>query len=262
MKFKFIANACGILEGSKGTRILFDPWILNGVFEGSWFHYPKIKTKFDDIKNIDAIYLSHLHPDHFDIRTFKNFKKKIPIFILDRKLNFLSSILSKIGFKNQIKIKNFNKFRFNEFEITMLEPFEKHNFEESDLGNLIDSSIIIKDLELKKIIINFNDNIPSVRSAKKIKNKFKNIDLALVNYNSAGPYPSCFTNLNKKNKIKERNRIIKRNLNHTLKIVNILQPKSVMPFAGSYILAGKNIKKNNFLANSSPEECVKFLQKI
>ena len=103
----------------------------------------------------------------------------------------------------------------------MYEPWEKHNFEESELGNLIDSSIILKDQNTKKVAINFNDNIPSVR-AKRIKKIFKDIDLALVNYNARGPYPSCFENLSKKNKLSECKRIINRNLNHTLKIVNQL----------------------------------------
>ena len=66
----------------------------------------------------------------------------------------------------------------------MYEPWEKHNFEESELGNLIDSSIILKDKNTKKVAINFNDNIPSVLGAKRIKKIFKDIDLALVNYNA------------------------------------------------------------------------------
>ena len=66
MKFEFIGNASGIFHGTKGTRILCDPWIVPGVFEGSWFHYPPIKTKIEDLQNVDAIYVSHIHPDHYD----------------------------------------------------------------------------------------------------------------------------------------------------------------------------------------------------
>ena len=50
MKFKFIGNACGIFLGSNGTRILCDPWIIDGVFEGAWYHYPPLKTKIKDLK--------------------------------------------------------------------------------------------------------------------------------------------------------------------------------------------------------------------
>ena len=33
MKFKFIGNAGGVFYGNKGTKILCDPWIVDGVFE-------------------------------------------------------------------------------------------------------------------------------------------------------------------------------------------------------------------------------------
>ena len=78
MKFEFIGNAGGIFYGSEGTKILCDPWIVPGVFEGSWFHYPPLKTKIKDLQNVDAIYVSHIHPDHYDEQNF-NFPKQIPL---------------------------------------------------------------------------------------------------------------------------------------------------------------------------------------
>ena len=32
MKFKFIGNAGGVFTGSDGTKLLCDPWIVDGVF--------------------------------------------------------------------------------------------------------------------------------------------------------------------------------------------------------------------------------------
>ena len=49
MKFKFISNACGIFTGSDGTELLMDPWLDDGVFEGSWCHYPPLKTTHQDL---------------------------------------------------------------------------------------------------------------------------------------------------------------------------------------------------------------------
>jgi len=105
MKLKFIGNAAGIFYGNKGTSILCDPWIVNGVFEGSWFHYPPLKTKIKDLYNVDAIYISHIHPDHYDERHF-NFPKNKPIIILDQEPNFLKKNLLSKGFKNIISVKN------------------------------------------------------------------------------------------------------------------------------------------------------------
>jgi len=97
MKFKFIGNAGGIFTGSNGTRILCDPWIVDGVFEDAWYHYPPLKTKLSDIKDVDGIYVSHIHPDHYDERTF-NFPKDIPIIILNAYISFVIYIVLLLSF--------------------------------------------------------------------------------------------------------------------------------------------------------------------
>ena len=116
MKFKFIGNAGGIFTGSKGTKILCDPWIIDGVFEDAWYHYPPLKTKLSDIQNIDGIYVSHIHPDHFDERYFK-FSKNIPLIILNERENFLKKKLIKLGYENFLEIKNDQTVRFKEFNL-------------------------------------------------------------------------------------------------------------------------------------------------
>ena len=259
MKFEFLGNAGGIFHGSKGTKILCDPWIVDGVFEGSWFHYPPLKTKLEDLQNIDAIYISHIHPDHFDDRNF-NFNKNIPIIILDEGPNFLKKNLLKKGHRNLFEIKNDVTKRFKEFKLTLYKPFTKHIYEESLLGNLIDSALVIEDGNIKAI--NFNDNTPDQKACEMLYKKFNNIDLAMLNYNAAGPYPSCFDNLSPKQKKSEHNRILKRNFDHLCKIIPTLKPKSVLPFAGSYVIGGKFSYKNKYLGTTTQDECAEYLENI
>mgnify|MGYP006138307821 CR=1 FL=1 len=257
MKFKFIGNAGGIFTGSKGTKILCDPWIVDGVFEGSWYHYPPLKTKISDIQNVEAIYISHIHPDHFDHRNF-DFPKETKLIILDEGPNFLKKNLINKGFKNILEIKNDQSIKFNEFNLTMYKPFSKNIFEESLIGNLIDSALVLNDQDITAI--NFNDNRPDEKACSFLENKFKKIDLAMMNYNSAGPYPSCFDNLSTEEKLKEHKRILERNYNYLCKIIPILKPESFMPFAGSYIIGGKNYFKNEYLGASTWDDCTDYLK--
>jgi len=199
MQFKFIGNAGGIFIGSKGSKILCDPWIVDGVFESSWYHYPPLQTQLKDIQNVDAIYVSHIHPDHYDERYF-DFQKDIPIIILNEGPNFLKKNLLKKGYKKFIEIKNDQTVSFKEFKLTLYKPFTKHIFEESLIGNLIDSALVLENEGVTSI--NFNDNQPDEAACLFLKNKFKNIDLAMLNYNAAGPYPSCFDNLSSEEKKK------------------------------------------------------------
>ena len=55
--------------------------------------------------------------------------------------------------------------------------------------------------------INFNDNTPDAKACVELNKKFGTINLALMNYNAAGPYPSCFDNLSENNKKNEHDRI-------------------------------------------------------
>ena len=158
MKFKFIGNAGGVFTGSDGTKLLCDPWIVDGVFEGSWYHYPPLKTKLDDIQDVDAIYVSHIHPDHFDDRNF-DFPKNIPLIILNEGPNFLKKNLIKKGFNNFIEIKNDQTVKFKEFELTIYKPFSKHIFEESLLGNLIDSALVLNNDNVRRVYLGKDFNI-------------------------------------------------------------------------------------------------------
>ena len=258
MKFKFIGNAGGIFTGSKGTKILCDPWIVDGVFESAWYHYPPLKTKLSDIQNVDGIYVSHIHPDHYDERHF-DFPKDIPLIILNEGPNFLKKNLINKGYSNFIEIKNDQTVQFKEFKLTLYKPFTKHIFEESLIANLIDSALVLENDDVTAI--NFNDNQPDENACSFLKNKFKNIDLAMLNYNAAGPYPSCFDNLSTEEKINENKRILKRNFDHLCNIIPILQPKSVLPFAGAYIIGGKNYFKNQYLGTATWDECADYLNR-
>lgn len=258
LSFEFLANACGIFTGKNGTRVLCDPWLVDGVFDGSWCHFPKLKTSMNDVKNVDAIYISHLHPDHFDERNF-DFDKSTPLIVLDHGPNFLIKKLTSLGYSNLIKIKNQETIVFKEFELTMFSPFAKHNFHDASVGNLIDSALLISCDGVNAL--NANDNTPTIESANMLFKKYGPITLAMLNYNAAGPYPSCFENLTEHEKIAENDRILERNFNHIANLIETMKPKYILPFAGAYVLGGNLHFKNKYLGTTTWDACSNWLNK-
>lgn len=256
LSFKFIANACGIFIGKNGTKVLCDPWLVDGVFDGSWCHFPKLTTTINDVKNVDAIYVSHLHPDHFDERHF-DFEKSIPLIVLDHGPNFLIKKLTSLGYTNLIKIKNEETIDYKEFKLTMFSPFAKHNFHDAKVGNLIDSALLISCDGVSAL--NANDNTPTIESASMLRKKYGPITLALLNYNAAGPYPSCFDNLTEEEKITENDRVLERNFNHVKNVIQAMKPTYMLPFAGAYVLGGDLHFKNKYLGTTTWDECAKWL---
>ena len=253
MKFTFIANACGIFTFSNGTRLLVDPWLDDGVFEGSWCHYPPVRTKHKDLQDVDAIYLSHIHPDHYDERFF-DYPKNTPIFILKSRYNFLFKKLTCQGYNNVKELENGMAHTFREAKLTIFAPFTSHVFHESEIGNLIDSALIVEDKDGTSAF-NANDNTPDIESCKLLRDKYGSFNLAMINYNAAGPYPSCFRNLTEDEKHIAHNSVLERNINHLIECCNILRPKVVLPFAGAYVIGGKEYKKNEFLGTTTWEYC-------
>ena len=256
--FEFIANACGILTGKNGTKILCDPWLVDGVFEGSWCHFEKLKTKPQHVRGVDAIYISHIHPDHFDERYF-NFEKSTLIIVLDHSPNFLIRKLNSLGYTNLLKIKDGQTIKFREFELTMFAPFSKHHFYEAAIGNMIDSALLVSCDGVSAL--NSNDNVLTTESAERLYDKFGAISFAMLNYTSAGPYPACFDNLTESEKHSECLRIKIKYFYHLKNIIEILKPKFVFPFASAHVLGGDLHSKNKYLATATWDECANWLVK-
>ena len=208
------------------------------------------------MKNVDAIYIFHLHPDHFDERYF-DFNKDKPLIVLDHGPNFLIKKLESLGFKNLIKIKDGQTKKYKEFSLTMFAPFAKHNFHDAKIGNLIDSALLIECNGISAL--NANDNTPTVEAAEMLKEKYGPISLAMINYNAAGPYPSCFDNLSKEQKIEEHSRILERNFEHVKRLIEHMEPRFLLPFAGAYVLGGSLHEKNEYLGTTTWDECAKWI---
>ena len=253
MRFTFIANACGVFTGSEGTKVLCDPWLIDGVFEGSWCHYPPLNVSPKDLTQVDAIYISHIHPDHFDERSLKFFDVNTQILILKRERNFLLSRLNSLGYFNIIQFEDGVTESFQEFRITMFAPFAKHNFHDAEVGNIIDSAMVIESGGI--VALNANDNTPTPAVCTQLRNQFGIFDLAMLNYNSAGPYPSCFSNLTDQEKELEHHRILNRNFDYMCELLEVLSPRAVLPFAGAYVIGGLQAHKNQYLGTTSWDVC-------
>lgn len=251
VKITHIYNAACIYE-SQGVRLLSDPWLIDGAFEGSWAAYPPLKTKVNDLLDCDYLYISHLHPDHYDAETLLHFDKKKLIIIYEpsKGMNFLKNKLMSLGFENFISLKDGESYVIPPFKFTIYGPFCKHPFYDSQLGNFIDSSLVIE--ADGECILNANDNMPNMEAAMRLRKKHGPFTLTQLKDSLAGPYPSCFPQLSAYEKQTECLRLVNRQMGHALKIAQMLDAKYFQPFASSYRLQGRLSKKNAYLGIADP----------
>lgn len=257
MKLTFIANACNLLE-YQGTKLLTDPWLIDGAFYGSWFHYPKLNSKPEDFSSVDGIYISHAHPDHYQPESLKRIGSDKPLLILKREKNILKEILIRDGFKNIIEFEPGRTTKWKDLELTFFDAFVGNPFTETSFGNPLDSALLIKAGAIT--IFNANDNTPDLKSCHELRQRFGEFTVAQLNYNAAGPYPSCFQNLEPWDKEAEHKRVLGRNLKHLVEMARVLKPMFTQPFAGSYVLGGKEYRKNETLGTVSSAKAASFLR--
>ena len=256
MKIEFLKSACYLLTG-KNKNVLVDPWLVDGEYYGSWYHYPQFNLSKFIKRKIDYIYISHIHPDHFSKLTLKKLNKNIKIIILKYAKPFLRFNIESLGFKNIIELDHEKKLYIeNDFFIEtyaaddcdpkICQNFFKCHFFQSKVGTNQIDSLSVFSINGKKIL-NVNDCPIELteRVVNKIKKKHKTIDLLLTGYAGAGPFPQCFSY--SKNKLKQY--MIKKQekfINQATKYIEISKPKYVIPFAGTYYLGSKMYSLNKY----------------
>jgi UDP-MurNAc hydroxylase len=256
MQLTFYDNAMATLAHG-GFQLLMDPWLTEGAFEGSWFHYPPMKTRPEDLLGVDALFVSHLHPDHFDERVLARFRKDIPLVVLDHGHNFLHRKLHDLGFTNLVPIRAGETGQVGPFDLTLYAPFERNIFHEATIGNVLDCALVA--VAGGKTVLNANDNRPSLRAAQALRERHGKPTVAMLNYVAASPYPASCDNLSDAEKRQEAARVLGRNLDHLVELVKILEPDVFMPFAGNYVLAGKAWRKNVYIAGATWDAAAAYI---
>ena len=257
MKVKYIYSACLEIQTSN-IKILTDPWFTQGAYDGSWYQFPEIDP-FEYISEPDYIYISHIHPDHYDAkflhRLFDKFGVK-PILIPDIKNNYLL-------LRGKIDGLTLTPTRYLDLGDTDL------YIEENDTGSIsdIDSALIIRDKRNQKSFLNLNDclfNQSHVEKLQKIISGFTEyIDLLALGYTGAGPFPQTYFDLNTdRDMLVEKANIKKQQFfDRYLKYTEYFPATHHIPFAGDYILGGELFELNKYRGVADAFEITGFDQK-
>jgi len=101
---RFLGQACTLIE-TNNERIIVDPWIVGPCNVNSWYTLRRrAATKKDIPTDIDYIYISHEHQDHFQEETLREFNKNIPIYICKFPTDRFYNAVLNLGFKNVIEL--------------------------------------------------------------------------------------------------------------------------------------------------------------
>ena len=205
----------------RNFSILTDPWITGDAYYGSWKLWPQPTVSPQDLK-VDAIVITHPHPDHFHPETLNHFDKKIPVYFPNFLSNIIGSGLTKLGFEN------LNPCNFAD-EIYLKENISIQFFKPTSAW---EDSVALLSIDGFKIL-NQND-AGAVFEDDQLPEK---IDLLACAFDQgASGYPLTWENLSEKRK----NSILNHQKAYTLRrIVDLCNRYSAtlfLPFAGHWRL--------------------------
>jgi len=220
----------------RGRTLITDPWLIDPIGCDSGFHFPPIVHDPAQVAaETDAIYISHIHPDHFHPPTLELFPRSTPIFIGDyRRKDFRDKVVAlgfpviEVPFQTPIQAADTG------IEITLIE----HDYDETAA---FDSAIVIRTPEFTL----FENNDCFLRSNKYtwVHDNFE-IDYAFLGYSPASFYPICFE-MDEAEKSQLLRQAAERRYHDFLESARILAPRLAVPFAsGARFLKPDALWKN------------------
>ena len=244
MKLTNIGGATAILE-HKGKRVLFDPWMDEGIFYGSWYHYPPLKMSIADLGHIDYIFISHIHEDHCSAATMKHINRDAEVIMMNRKPNYVINYLRS----HDLKFKHVHLI--NERTPTEIIPGLTVDMLTDDptheMNYLINSALVLNWDGFT--LYNANDCHPYPGGLDYLLSRYKKIDAALIPYTGGSGYPACYKNLSDQEKYDAAKSIQAKLTSEFIKTYEILKPTWIMPFADQYAVGGSRAYLNKFLVH-------------
>jgi hypothetical protein len=237
MKIKFVNHSSFIIEHNN-VSIISDPWLEGKVFNNGWDLISKTKLSYEDFKEINFIWFSHEHPDHFYPPNLKliplEYKKNITVLFQNTIDGRVADYCRKAGFKEVIELHKRKYYELSKDFKVLCEHFSEG-----------DSWIAYKVGDVT--ILNTNDcGILNKFEAEYILNSIGKVDILLTQFS----YAYWAGN---KDEFDYRQEVANKKLEAMKFQVDIFKPKVTIPIA-SYIYF---CHEDNFYLN----DCVNTAEK-
>jgi L-ascorbate metabolism protein UlaG (beta-lactamase superfamily) len=221
----FYMGHSSILATFHGKRILFDPVILSKPYCNSWAFFPS-QVIDPSVFDVDAVVVSHIHQDHYDIDYLKAVGGRAKIIAIGGRPSFINELKSQ-GLANLVVVE----------PEKLIEIFDGVSiFGVLHETNGIDASAIVFNQDF--CIYHGNDNYLQPESLKKFTSVDRKIDVACIPYAYIHWYPFLmeYEAGQGEDKEVEGNRLINFYMDDCLTAIRTLNPTVVIPFGANLLL--------------------------
>lgn len=234
---RYFHNACMVIT-VRGERILCDPW-FNAAYYGTWRPVYEFTDPVSMIGEVDYIWISHVHPDHFD-----------PAFLHEYQDRYKAPVISRDKYVEDACL---------QCNILIGEAPEWVSEVKSGVYEM-DNALIVEGPETT--LVNLNDVIYDEATADVIRVTVGPGAIVFAPYTGAGSYPQCWFDLNDVRLHSERSRVVNEHLDRTRAWHRALEPGELFLCAGQYRLVGPLEVLNPFRASIPIDKAAHKLRDI
>jgi hypothetical protein len=234
MIIEFISHAGFIVEAAS-KKIFIDPWTRSKTFNDSW---ALLAGDIDvDYSDIDYIFVSHEHPDHFNFPTLKGIpeqdRKRIKILYQKHASLRLKEAFEKLGFAQVIELPI--------YKWTIIDGIELY----CGSAGSMDSFLAVKSDD--KTILNLNDCVFSEKQYRYIARQVGKVDFLFTQFSFANWVG------NQRDELEESQRKIR-----TINLQkDIFAPIYIVPFASFVYFCNEENARMNAWSNT-PADILKL----
>lgn len=230
--FKVLSHASALVSHGDSS-IIMDPWLIGSCYWRSWWNYPPVpRDSVNDLK-VDAIYITHVHWDHWHGPSLKRLFSKDTLIITHAEPCERSvKDLRAIGFKNIRLLKHGEAMTIGTITIT---PYQFGLF-------LNDSALVIETPDMT--MINANDCKIAGTSLRQIIRKHGPFDFAMRSHSTANDRV-CYS-------VKDDDFSLDDSDHYSRSFalfMNAVKPKFAIPFASNHCHLHKDVFSSNHLIN-------------
>ena len=232
-EIKVLSHACLFVK-TDSASVIIDPWLIGSCYWSSWWNFPKPVFDESEIRNVDAVLISHIHWDHWHGPTLKKFFKDSPVISCNDPNPRSKRDLKSIGISSITNLSHSKSTSVGDIKITF------YNFGLF----LTDSAIIIE--AGGTTILNANDAKIAGGPLQAIVNKHGPIDFALRSHSSANAR-ICY-------EIPSDKQYVNDDREHYFKSFKLfmdnVQPRFAVPFASNHChLTDDTYKFNQYISD-------------
>lgn len=227
-----------------GHTLLTDPWLVDPI-GNKGFHFPPLRHDPAALAaETDAIYISHIHPDHFSQRTLEQFPRQLPIYIGAYRRKTFRDAIRRLGFRVVIEVPFQEPLAVDgtALELVILE----HDGAESAA---YDSAIVIRAPHFT--LFENNDCVLRAEKYAWVRDHYA-VDYAFLGYSPASSYPIAFE-LPAQEKARLLAEAAERWYGALLSAAAGLAPRVTIPFANGIRFLATNDRWRNVAFNSATE---------